>query len=59
MFKGTVNFRARVKGNGLTLPLFDFNPNEPRVERVEVETPNGGRILTTVHMASVAAPAPI
>lgn len=54
MFKGTVKFRARIKGNGLTFPLFEFNPNEPGVEKVQVEGPNGDEILSTVHLASVA-----
>jgi hypothetical protein len=54
MFKGAVQFRARIKGNGLTFPLFEFNPNEPGVEKVEVESPNGDEILSTVHLASVA-----
>jgi hypothetical protein len=56
MFKGTVTFRARIKGNGLTVPLCEFNPNEPGVETVEVESPNGDEFLSTVHLASVATP---
>lgn len=54
MFKGTVKFRARIKGNGLTFPLFEFNPGEPGVEKVEVEGSSGDEILSTVHLASVA-----
>lgn len=54
MFNGTVKFRARIKGNGLTFPLFEFNPNEPGVDKVEVEGLNGDEILSTVHLASVA-----
>lgn len=54
MFKGTVTFRARIKGNGLTFPLFDFDPNEPGVDRVEVEGRNGDEILSSIHLASVA-----
>ncbi len=56
MFKGTVSFHARIKGNGLTVPLCEFNPNEPGVDRVDVEGPNGDEILSTVHLASVATP---
>ena len=41
MFKGTVSFRGRIKGNGLKVPLRSFNPNEPGVDKVEVEGPNG------------------
>ena len=54
MFKGSVKFRARIKGNGLKFPLFEFNPNEHGVDKVEVEGPNGDEILTTIHLASVA-----
>ncbi len=54
MFKGTVTFRARIKGNGLKFHLFDFNPNEPGVDKVEVEGPDGDEILSTVHLVSVA-----
>jgi hypothetical protein len=53
MFKGTVKFRARIKGNGLTFPLLDFNPNEAGVEKVEVEGRSGGEIESTVHLSSV------
>jgi len=55
MFKGTVTFRARIKGNGLTFPLVEFNPNEPGVDKVEIEGPNGDEIRTTVHLASVVS----
>jgi hypothetical protein len=55
MFRGAVNFQARIKGNGLTFPSFEFNPNEPGVEKVEIEGPNGDEIRTTVHLASVAS----
>jgi hypothetical protein len=56
MFKGTVTFRARIKGNGLTVPLCEFYPNEPGVDRVDIEGPHGDEILSTVHIASVATP---
>jgi hypothetical protein len=55
MFNGTVDFVAKIKGNGLTFPLFDFNPNEPGVVRVELEGPNGDEIRSTVHLAAVAS----
>jgi hypothetical protein len=42
IFKGTVNFRARIKGDGLMFPSFEFNPNEPGVDKVEIE----GRVGT-------------
>jgi hypothetical protein len=54
MFKGTVKFRARIKGNGLTFPLLEFNPNESGVGKVEIEGPNGDEIQSTVHLDSVA-----
>jgi len=55
MFKGTVNFQARIKGNGLSFPSFEFNPNEAGVDKVEIEAPNGDEIRTTIHLASVAS----
>jgi len=54
MFDGTVNFVAKIKGNGLTFPLFDFNPNEPGVDRIEIGGPNGDEIRSAVHLRSVA-----
>jgi hypothetical protein len=57
MFKGTVKFHARIKGNGLTFPLLEFNPNKPSVDKVAIEGPNGNEILSTVHLASVASSA--
>jgi hypothetical protein len=54
MFKGTVTFRARIKGHGLTVSSCAFNPSEPGVERVEIEGPKGDELLTTVYLASVA-----
>ncbi len=55
MYRGTVSFLARIKGNGLTFPSLVFNPSEPGVEKVEIEGPNGDEIRTTVHLASVAS----
>lgn len=55
MYKGTVNFVARIRGNGLMFPLFEFNPSEPNVEKVEIEGPNGDEVRSTVHLASVAS----
>jgi hypothetical protein len=54
MFMGTVEFLARIKGNGLTFPSFEFDPKEPGVAKVEIAGPNGGDIRSTVHMDSVA-----
>jgi len=54
MFDGMVNFVAKIKGNGVTFPLFDFNPNQPGVDRVEIEGPNGDELRSTIHLRSVA-----
>lgn len=54
MFKGTVNFIAKIRGNGMTFPLFEFNPNEPGVDKVEIEGPHGDEIKSTVYLACVA-----
>jgi hypothetical protein len=53
MFKGTVTFRARIKGHGLTVSSCAFNPGEAGVERVEIDGPKGDEFLTTVYLASV------
>jgi hypothetical protein len=55
MFKGAVKFMAIIKGNGLTFPLVEYNPNQPGVDKVEIEAPNGDAIYTTVHLAFVAS----
>lgn len=55
MFKGTVTFSARIKGNGLKFSLVEFNPNVQGVDKVEIEGPNGDEIRTTVHLSSVAS----
>jgi hypothetical protein len=55
MLRGSVNFVANIQGNQLTFPRFDFNAQESSVEKVEIEGPDGGRILITVHLASVAS----
>jgi hypothetical protein len=55
MFKGTVKFVAKIsKYTGVTFPLFDFDPNEPGVDKVEIEGLRGAEIRSTVHLASVA-----
>jgi hypothetical protein len=55
MFKGTVTFMAKIKGNGLKFPLVEFNPRETGVDKVEIEGPNGDEIHTTVHLICVAS----
>jgi hypothetical protein len=61
MFKGEVHFRAAVTRGGLTaFDRLEYDPNEPGVERVEVEGVQESRRLEvrcTVHLASVPSPA--
>lgn len=52
MFKGTVSFRGRITGNGLKFPLCEFNPPEPSVDKIEVESKDGHEILSTVRLSS-------
>ena len=54
MFNGTVDFVANVKGNGLTFPRVEFDPNVASVSKVEIEATGGHRIQSTVHLANVA-----
>jgi hypothetical protein len=53
MYKGSVDFVTKIKGNGLTFPRFDFNPHEPGVDKVEVEGSDGDVIRSTVHLTTV------
>jgi hypothetical protein len=39
MLRGAVNFEATIKGNGISFPSFEFNPDEPSVNKVEIECP--------------------
>jgi hypothetical protein len=55
ILRGTVNFEATIKGNGVSFPPFEFNPNEPAVSKVEIEAPNGDAIRVRVHFTSVAS----
>ncbi len=55
MFKGTVDFEASIRGNGVTFERFAFASNASGVEKVEIEGPNGDVIRATVHLASVAS----
>jgi hypothetical protein len=53
MYRGSVDFIAEIKGNGLTFPHFDFNPHEPGVDKVEIEGLDGDVIRSTVHLGTV------
>jgi len=53
MYKGSVDFVAEIKGNGLTFARFDFNPHEPGVDKVEIEGLDGDVIRSTVHLTAV------
>lgn len=59
MYNGTVQFVATVKGNGVTFPLFEFNPKKRGVSSVKIEASNGSKneIRSTVHLASIASTA--
>jgi hypothetical protein len=56
MLRGMVKFRAAIVDvdKGVTFPLFEFNPNEPGIERVEIEGPKDTEILSRVHVSAVA-----
>lgn len=54
MLKGTIKFRAKIRGDGVTFPPVEFKPNKPEVEKAEVDSPTGDEILGTVHLPSVA-----
>lgn len=56
MFKGTVDFRAKIRGNGLSFPSFDFNPAEDGVDKIVIAGAAGDEIVSTVHLSSVATP---
>ncbi len=53
MYKGSVDFVAKIKGNGLTFPHFEFNPHELGVDKVEIEGLDGDVIRSTVHLTTV------
>ena len=57
MLKGSVSFLAAIKGNGVTFRLFEFNPKEPGVDKVEIEAPNGDEIVGRVHFVAVTSKA--
>jgi hypothetical protein len=52
MPNGTIRFRAAIRGNGLTFSPFDFNPNEPGVEKIEIEGNYQDEIRTVVHLST-------
>ena len=54
MFNGTVDLVADVKGNGLTFPRFEFDPNMAGVEKVEIEAAGGQTIRSTAHLSNIA-----
>jgi hypothetical protein len=53
MFRGTVSFRAPVKGNGMTFPLVGLNPHAPDVDKIELKCPDGDEITVIVYFNSV------
>jgi hypothetical protein len=45
VFNGSVNFVAGVRGNGITFPRLNFNPNVASVDHVTIEAPDpSGRL---------------
>lgn len=55
MIKGTVRFHAKIRGDGLTFPSFEFNPNETGVEKIEIEGNYRDEIRTAVHLLAAAS----
>ena len=55
MVKGTISFRAEIRGNGIMFQQFAFKPNESGIDVIEMECPDGNEISCTVHFASVAS----
>ena len=55
MFNGTVNFIAKIRGNGITFEPFTFNPNKKGVDKLEIEAPKpkGDLIKSRVYLVSV------
>ena len=54
MFKGTVSFRAQIRGNSIAVPPCEFIPNEPGIERVQVKGhPNGDELSIVIDLSSV------
>jgi hypothetical protein len=54
MFKGTIGFSAKFKGNGVTFAVFEFNSAEPGIEKVELESSaEAEEVRATVHLVSV------
>jgi hypothetical protein len=56
MLRGIVKLQATIVhvDKGVTFPLFQFNPNKPSVERVEIEAPKDTETLSRVHVSAVA-----
>jgi hypothetical protein len=57
MLQGSVKFCARILGKGVTFPLFEFEPKESGVDKVEMHGPDGNEILSTVYLGAVASSA--
>ena len=56
MFKGSVSFEAQIKGNGLTFPRTEFDPQVAGVDKVDIEGPDGKELRSAVYFSSVASP---
>jgi hypothetical protein len=53
MYKGTVTFSAKVRGNGLRFSLVEFNPYITGVTKVEVVGSTGKEIESVVYLDSI------
>jgi hypothetical protein len=58
MFQATVAFRTGIKpivGNLKVFPVVEVTSNEPDVDKVTIQAPNGDEIRATVYLTSVAS----
>ena len=49
-----IKFHARYKRNGLKFTAFDYRPRNPGIEKIVMESPDGEKIKSTVHVAHAA-----
>ena len=53
-YSGTVKFRAKYKSDGLKFPAFEYRPENPGIEKIEMKSPSGDEIVSIVHVAHAA-----
>ena len=49
-----IKFHARHKRNGLKFTAFDYRPRNPGIEKIVMESPDGEKIKSIVHVAHAA-----